>query len=770
MKMSLLESVVINPDQVEAYVKQLANVVRFQEGKDWMYKRVRFLILNSDDKYLRRAMDREITVNSPNYVKAAIERNEAVYAFDDINVANLNELSNEVHIVADYLNGLYQQASQQVNDSNPVAKAEKALAIKTLSKITKVTWQQAIDAADKWAQSAVKRASKLSKHGGDIIKQWDDGYYAISFNDKETMRRDGAQLQNCLAQGMYWDQVVAGRQIVVAIRKPNDEAVVGMRFSVDGKTIHECKGKNNKPITQNYVPYVVDLLRSFGTSNENYDLKNAGIEFDARTHSYGTFKDIATLVYDRDGYKIWETDARGIVDYKNRGVADYTLAGQDISSINFEENVNPITILRLIGRGAKPHVMDNLKRQGIVIFYKDGKWGSLADIAEYIMDLEDQKIYRIAGDNNKFYGGTIYIENDNHSVSELVYDSGLVQGELPSSLMHRLSEKSIVTMLDAVGLHLANMAETPLLNYGMAYSPEIKKHIPYGQGKKIKAYNDVVIYQIPGRNCYFIDDVEGDNGQSEHFTAPYILTDSKGMYMAGGLESSDRRHVSFVGYLVDKKKLKGNHAKGYQLDFEHFGVAEMGQSANQLYFDPDTVIENFAKMPSGFRVFTPTYLSEDSGRYISSAYEKKILNDDQLFEIVKLMTPDPKEYFRIQEVNRINIHKEPIVQCTIKLADGLISAFEYIVVPDKISKHINKVKEAIEEATMAEIKKRDKKEAVIYENKSTWPYEDFREYILDHNAKATHRAKSKAEEILNNKDVSVDDKFAALRAKQKLKR
>lgn len=759
MKMALLEAVVINPAEVDKYVKRLGNMVEFQDGKAWLAKRLRFVILNSDVRYLRLSLGREVTANSPDYVKAAVERGEPVYSFDDLNVASLSELANEANIVSDYLNGVWQAAHNDANPNNPVAVEEQKLAKKTLEKLPKVTWTQALDAAEKWAKSAAKKARKLSKTGGDIVAQWQNGYYAISFTEKSTMMRDGAQLQNCLARGYYWDNVSRGEQIVIAIRKPNDEAVVGLRFSKNGRQNFECKGKNNKTIEQRYVPYVVDLLRILGTRNVSHDLAAAGIELNAEG-TFGTFKDVADVIYDKAPLKIWQSLTRGVVEKNGQHAAVYTVSNGHISSFEPEEDeTDLVNILQAIGLPPTEYLLSNLAQEGIYLYFNEGKWGTLKDVGEYMGRVQQSKIFKVRKAGT--HGGSVYLSEDDGLTAhiKLDYDSGFIE-ELPYQIFQVYPERDIANILDMAGIRLKTKGEMVLWEYGYAYSSTDKKYIKYTNGKPVQINKNISVFQIPGRPLY----INNKAGIS------YFFADSrKRLYTNANLNKSSN---AVIYYLINKNIIKSTVQPD---DLSTAGVAEMD---GVLYADGDEMVEVFAKLPVEKRVYSPVGLAEDTAQCILNGSEGGILDDNNIMKLAKLMTPSSKEYFVIEEFNTLNLHGAAIHEASLKIADGLVSVFyeietAYYAEPinQKILDYVQRVREKIETAVMIEIKKRDNEGRItIYHDRSNWPYDDFGKFLKHHNETTIKRVKDKAHEVLNNNAASINDKFAALRAQQKMKK
>lgn len=279
MRLNLLEHNVINNDEVDIFVNKQCAAVESSTLRDWLSKRVRALILNNA-AYLVALSDIDNFGSVPQYIHDAVDRGETIYMFSP---DKTNEVKSNISDMIDFLNGIAEEAKRKVDHSNSVAVEDQAWVRKLLNKIPKMTLSQARATEHEWYTRIKSRSSVLSKDGGEVEMTWPDGYYLIRFTDKQTMMRDGAQLQNCLATGTYWNSVQNGTQAVYAIRKPNDEAVVGIRMTTSRPPVlHEFKGKANQPIVDRYIPYALDFLKHFGVEKIPHDLSIIGITFNEK--------------------------------------------------------------------------------------------------------------------------------------------------------------------------------------------------------------------------------------------------------------------------------------------------------------------------------------------------------------------------------------------------------------------------------------------------------------------------------------------------------
>lgn len=310
----LTENVVVNVDDVTKFAERMAASVKAPECKAWFAKKLRGFILN-DASIMDRVPPQEIHKGMPAYVLQAAEKNEPVYSFSPVSPNLLaKNFDDRIQHIKDFFDSLYDVASAEPNADNPVEVEHQVVAKKILSKLQKMNLPQVEQAHELWGERAGRQVKNMSKEGCEVAITFGNGFYWVRYTDLNTMKRDGQDLQNCLRTGNYWEAVQKGTQAVYGLRTPSSEAVVGVRVLLTGTPeIVECKGKNNLPALPEYVPYILALLKKLGVKNASADLKNAGIHVNNGT--YGTFEDIADVVYDKDGTKVMRVDESDSMRY-----------------------------------------------------------------------------------------------------------------------------------------------------------------------------------------------------------------------------------------------------------------------------------------------------------------------------------------------------------------------------------------------------------------------------------------------------------------------
>lgn len=359
----LHETVVANPDAITKYTEQFSALVRDATAKEWFRKKLRAALINSPP------LLRQVTQQSssfPAYANTALANGEPVYAFDPDNHA-LQALEVDFHHVADWFNAMHDLLTR--DPANDIERHDHVLTQREFSKIMRYSPEVAVQRANEWFRLIGTRLTG-QKDGVEVVMTWPDGYYAVRYTDRSTMMIDGQDLQNCLQTGTYWNNVEGGANAIYGIRKPNDEAVVGIRteklryYSGDTSkipvvnklplrwTVAECKGKNNQPVSAAYRRYVIDLLNNLHTTADFVnpgsmsDLTNAGI-FLSDEGKFGSFEDAADLVYDENGLKIWRTSTKAIARV-GRNEVEISLVSKAVTDIAASDRMTPAMMMRVL--------------------------------------------------------------------------------------------------------------------------------------------------------------------------------------------------------------------------------------------------------------------------------------------------------------------------------------------------------------------------------------------------------------------------------------
>jgi hypothetical protein len=592
-KMFLFEHNVVNPNTIDAFVKKFVSKTKPENGKTWFQKKLRSFLMN-DDSYLQKLTATQIATmqNLPDYITSAAERGETLYSFEPNNNQKIDQLIQGMNHISDWFNALFSVASRKVNNPSQVDIEDKNLANKWLEKLSKIPLADITEIADQWFSHMGTRI-KTEKDGVETVMHWNTGFYAVRFTEKNTMISDGLDLQNCLQYGTYWEDVKSGKGAVYAIRKPNDEAVVGIRVNLKDGVLAECKGKNNKPVIAAYVPYVIDFLNKMGWQVAgNGDLEAAGIE--VHNGKLGSFEDIADLIYDHNGNKIWQTGDRFLAKTKNITVSG-RMANNVLTLIDFDEGLTDkqtkdvIAVLNILNHPPTPNGRLKSYLEEYQIYFNNGKYGDIETVGEKVFSVDGLTGYRI--DSGSYAQVLIYELNEINEKNfegELLISKNKIQTYLGD-----LASETLIKILNALKIPLSDTyngnLNTPVINFA-------KKDVYYADGKygtlddigKLDVHDDRISFVRIGKDNWtlVIDGVSGDR------TPGYYV-----LLRRGNLEYENSKSIlekdririnALMRQLAVKYKVK------YVKDAKQFGMLNTKQG---LVADFNSLISVASKTP-----------------------------------------------------------------------------------------------------------------------------------------------------------------------------
>lgn len=410
----LMEANVANIDAIDAYVASWMKKTQLPAGKAWFKKKLRTFLINSPD-YLYKIEPNALPAGLPDYAQAAMERGEDVFMFDATRTAG-NFQQFMAHL-ADWFEAMHRVIEAGPDAMSDTSMEDFRITEKEVQKLQKIPFEQAKAAADAWFNhmGTRLRGQKKEIEGVEVIHTWPDGFYAVRYTDPNVMKLDGRDLQNCLQHGNYWSNVRDGTNQVFGIRKPNDEAVVGIRTSQIGRRgaraaftdpsapkprfeweLEECKGKANKPPIHTYIPYVIDFLKLMKNIDigDSSDLKNAGIFF--RNGEFGSFADISELVYQDRTMVIRRTDDEFQAQVGNALVKG-TIAEDKVMVVQVEADdysTLATKVLNRLGLEPTPALVRNLSQRNV--FFKNGRFGTPRTVGEHLGDVDTMSVFEVA--------------------------------------------------------------------------------------------------------------------------------------------------------------------------------------------------------------------------------------------------------------------------------------------------------------------------------------------------------------------------------------
>lgn len=137
---------------------------------------------------------------------------------------------------------------------------------------------EAFKQAAEWTARLLRKKTEEEVEGTDyrVLKNYDTGFRWSELTSENALIREGKLMGHCV--GGYWTRVNSGSTRIISLRDRNNEP--HCTIELEGKRIDQIKGKQNKEVIEEYMPYVMDFLNSkivpFNKLGE-YDRKQNGL-------------------------------------------------------------------------------------------------------------------------------------------------------------------------------------------------------------------------------------------------------------------------------------------------------------------------------------------------------------------------------------------------------------------------------------------------------------------------------------------------------------
>ena len=148
--------------------------------------------------------------------------------------------------------------------------------------LDRMSFAQALEHAERWHREMAERnalAATPSEDASGIqeMLKFADGFRWVRLTTAQALKREGNLMQHCVGQGGYTAQVKSGRTKIYSLRDPSNKP--HCTIEVDQGEIQQCKGKQNEPPVEKYVPYVKSFLQSLKlpVKGATRDLWRAGL-------------------------------------------------------------------------------------------------------------------------------------------------------------------------------------------------------------------------------------------------------------------------------------------------------------------------------------------------------------------------------------------------------------------------------------------------------------------------------------------------------------
>lgn len=225
--------------ELDAYVK--TNTVDAPEReRAALHKKLVKLLVN--DGRVHRKLS-ELPANAPAWASQAFSSGQEMFVF-----VPPSNLSDQIQHISHYVGALVQDQASADGNIKAVATRE----IQGIGRAENI--DLIIQKSNQYFARGSKKASN-SVDGTEHVVDAGSGYNWYLLVTDEAYAREGKMLQNCIGT----NYTTANSDKIYVMKTPSGESVVAVRVSPSNE-VQECKGKNNKPPIDKYMPYVGKLF------------------------------------------------------------------------------------------------------------------------------------------------------------------------------------------------------------------------------------------------------------------------------------------------------------------------------------------------------------------------------------------------------------------------------------------------------------------------------------------------------------------------------
>lgn len=193
----------------------------------------------------------ELKEEYPDWLKDSIKNGTALKLnFDDI------DFTNDCNHIIDYFNSLDEDE---------------------LNKISKIPFLVAKSKAEKWLNELIEKSdSRENINGIEVVRKYKDGFSWVRVFSQQSLNREGKLMRHCV--GSYYEEVSNDNCIIYSLR--TEENIPKCTVEVIKNTINQIKGFANGPISEKYVKYVKNFIKTPIEGNSYKSIKelwNIGI-------------------------------------------------------------------------------------------------------------------------------------------------------------------------------------------------------------------------------------------------------------------------------------------------------------------------------------------------------------------------------------------------------------------------------------------------------------------------------------------------------------
>jgi hypothetical protein len=137
----------------------------------------------------------------------------------------------------------------------------------TPHRLSRMTLQQAEQAAQRWHAELAKQAEKTlaqsAQEGEKPVLELSNGYRWVQLTTPQALNYEGKAMGHCV--GSYADDVAAGTEIY-SLRDPENRPHV--TIEAERGTLDQIKGKQNEPPVEKYWPMVDAFITAYGNKHK----------------------------------------------------------------------------------------------------------------------------------------------------------------------------------------------------------------------------------------------------------------------------------------------------------------------------------------------------------------------------------------------------------------------------------------------------------------------------------------------------------------------
>lgn len=271
----LIEANILNIDFIETYLSDIlmknknSNFNDAEYLKKWYFSSILKFIKSSDPSTNQDFFQKNFTkvtdvnIDSPAWLKTAIEKNQEVYKFKGS--ADLTGIMS--HLI-DWLNDLLRVASTTIspNEQFFTEKTQRKKDAQTYLnsiKNNKLDFLKGVDASKSWYKNnPVPVSASEQEPDAIVVMEFPDGYSWRFLSTNECLEKEGSVMQHCVGSNYRYPELKNEGQKILSLRTPKNESIGTMLISVDEPPdILQIKGKQNQPMSPLFAKYVREFIR-----------------------------------------------------------------------------------------------------------------------------------------------------------------------------------------------------------------------------------------------------------------------------------------------------------------------------------------------------------------------------------------------------------------------------------------------------------------------------------------------------------------------------